>query len=240
MRIGQLVLTLLTLFLGTVSVRALHNVTYNSNDTALLYQPTGSWRESPSAGCLPWPSGQSTTVHGTITLYFEGVSVFVYGFFNDSTNPIYTIKVDEDVPIRPGAASPSNSQRCEPLFSKTRMAYSKHRVIFNLTNERPSDVKDLSFQGIIVTVPDSGDGTVFNTTVPYSNLTSTAPGQATNTSSASNTIPSSDSDAHTIKTSTIVVIVIVIVVALCLVCFCGGRRVGLACTPLCACTCACV
>ncbi|KAG8765476.1 hypothetical protein FRC15_006959 [Serendipita sp. 397] len=218
MRTGRLVLTFFALLFS--AVRAWHNVTYNSNDTALIYQPT-RWSNWPASACLSWPIGQWTTIPGTITLYFEGVAVYAYGMFDDSTNPIYTLQVDEDTPTSLGTVAPTYANRCDPLYSKTEMVYSKHRVIFNLTKERPSDVKDLSFQGFIVTVPDPGDGITFNTTAPYSNSTSST------TSGSSN-----NNTANITKISSIVGTVIFCLIAGCCVWGCirgccggsGGRR----------------
>ncbi|KAG8789225.1 hypothetical protein FRC19_007486 [Serendipita sp. 401] len=237
MRIGQLVLTFFPLLFGVV--HAWHNVTYNSNDPALIYGPT-RWTNWPAAGCLSWPIGQWRTTPGTITLYFEGVAVYAYGLFDDSTNPIYTLKVDEDTPTSLGTIAPTYANRCDPLYSKTEMVYSKHRVIFNLTDERPYDVGNLSFQGFIVTVPDPGDGITFNTTVPYSNLTSTASGPATTTSSTTSSSSSSSSnlEATIKKISSIVGTIIFCLVVACCAWGClsgclsgccsgsGGRRVS--------------
>ncbi|KAG8847399.1 hypothetical protein FRB91_011812 [Serendipita sp. 411] len=210
MRIERLVLTFFALLLSVV--RAWHNVTYNSTDTALIYQPT-RWRNWPAAGCLSWPIGQWTTTPGTITLYFEGVAVYAYGLFDDSTNPIYTLKVDEDIPTKLGTIAPTSDTRCDPLYSKAGMVWSKHRIILNLTNERPSDVGDLSFQGFIVTVPDPGDGITFDTTVPYSNLTSTAPAPVITTSSTSSS--SNNNHSNTTKISSIVGTIIFCLIAAC-------------------------
>ncbi|KAG8778467.1 hypothetical protein FRC20_001097 [Serendipita sp. 405] len=104
----------------------------------------------------------------------------------DDTNPIYTVRVDEDEPVRLGDVAPRFLQRCDPLFSKTNMVYAKHRVIFNVTNERPNDVRDVVFQGMIVTTPDPQDGIAFNSTEQFSNSTSTAPGGMTTTTTSSN------------------------------------------------------
>ncbi|KAG8798753.1 hypothetical protein FRC17_007335 [Serendipita sp. 399] len=107
------------------------------------------------------------------------------------------------------------------------MTYSKHRVIFNITNERPFDVKDLSFQGFIVTVPDPGDGVEFNTTVPYTNITLPVPAP-TSTSSSSGS-HSSSLTATITKISSIVGTIIFILIASCCVwgcirgcCSCSG------------------
>ncbi|KAG8850025.1 hypothetical protein FRB91_009414 [Serendipita sp. 411] len=104
----------------------------------------------------------------------------------DDTNPIYTVRVDEDEPVRLGDVAPRFLQRCDPMFSKTNMVYAKHRVIFNVTNERPNDVRDVVFQGMIVTTPDPQDGIAFNSTEQFSNSTSTAPGGTTTTTTNSN------------------------------------------------------
>ncbi|PVG00911.1 hypothetical protein CPB86DRAFT_153165 [Serendipita vermifera] len=132
------------------------NVTYNSNDTALVYTPS-AWRDWPPNGCLSWPIGQWSTVPGTITLNFQGVAVYAYGLFDDSVNPIYTVSVDGDIGARLGETSRPAAERCEPLYSKTDLAMGNHTIVFTLTDERPNDVKDLSFQGFIVTVPEWGD-----------------------------------------------------------------------------------
>ncbi|KAG8794372.1 hypothetical protein FRC17_008305 [Serendipita sp. 399] len=47
-----------------------------------------------------------------------------------------------------------------------------------MTNGRPYEIEEFKFQGFVVTVPDPEDGAAFNTTLPYSNVTSTAPGPA--------------------------------------------------------------
>ncbi|CCA68917.1 hypothetical protein PIIN_02777 [Serendipita indica DSM 11827] len=132
---------------------AFHNITYVSNDPALVYTPTNTWQNWPPNGCLNFPIGQWSKVPGTITLKFSGVAVFAYGLFDDDTNPIYTIQVDDESPVRLGDYTSTN---CE-LFSKTGLRAGNHTIIFRLTGERPGDVKDLSFQGFIVTVPDVGD-----------------------------------------------------------------------------------
>ncbi|KAG9019973.1 hypothetical protein FS842_007702 [Serendipita sp. 407] len=170
------------------AIRAWHNITYNSNDTSLVYLPpgTGTWDSWPQASCLDWPIGKKSYGQGTITLYFEGVSIYLYSLFMDDTNPIYTVRVDEDEPVRLGDVAPRFLQRCDPLFSKTNMVYAKHRVIFNVTNERPNDVRDVVFQGMIVTTPDPQDGIAFNSTEQFSNSTSTAPGGMTTTTTSSN------------------------------------------------------
>ncbi|KAG8847790.1 hypothetical protein FRB91_011416 [Serendipita sp. 411] len=170
------------------AIRAWHNITYNSNDTSLVYLPpgTGTWSSWPQASCLDWPIGKKSYGQGTITLYFEGVSIYLYSLFMDDTNPIYTVRVDEDEPVRLGDVAPRFLQRCDPLFSKTNMVYAKHRVIFNVTNERPNDVRDVVFQGMIVTTPDPQDGIAFNSTEQFSNSTSTAPGGTTTTTTNSN------------------------------------------------------
>ncbi|KAG8808398.1 hypothetical protein FRC19_005921 [Serendipita sp. 401] len=212
MRIERLIRTFFALLFSAVAVRAWHNVTYNAINPAVIYQPNTSWSYWPPKGCLSWPQGQWTNIPGTITLYFEGVAVYAYGLFDDLTNPIYTLRVDEDTPTRLGTIAPTSDIRCDPLYSKTQMVWSKHRVIFNLTNERPKDVKDFAFQGFIVTVPDPGDGITFNTTVPYSNLTSTAPGPST-TSSTSNS--STNNSTNVIKILSIVGGIIFCLIAAC-------------------------
>ncbi|KAG8753154.1 hypothetical protein FRC14_006366 [Serendipita sp. 396] len=168
-------------------------------------------RDWPAAECLSWPLAQWSSVSGTITLYFEGVAVYVYGLFDDSRNPIYTLGVDEDTPTRLGNIAPTSDARCDPLYSKAGMVWSKHRIIFNLTDERPDDVRDLSFQGFIVTVPDPEDGLTFNTTVPYSSdpgngstlstttLDSSDPGDG---ATSSTTVPSSKPTSPTPEPAT--------------------------------------
>ncbi|KAG8753234.1 hypothetical protein FRC14_006304 [Serendipita sp. 396] len=231
MRIGRLIRTFFALLFSAVAVRAWHNVTYNAIDPAVIYQPNTSWSYWPLKGCLSWPQGQWTNIPGTITLYFEGVAVYAYGLFDDLTNPIYMLRVDEDTPTRLGTIAPTSDIRCDPLYSKTQMVWSKHRVIFNLTNERPKDVKDLAFQGFIVTVPDPGDGITFNTNVPYSNLTSTAPGPSTTSSTSNSSINNS---TNVIKILSIVGGIIFCLIAACYAWCCtrgccsgsGTRRVS--------------
>ncbi|KIM31989.1 hypothetical protein M408DRAFT_327366 [Serendipita vermifera MAFF 305830] len=139
---------------------AFHNVTYNDNDPALVYRPAGSWLDWRPSGCLSWPGGQYTTDStGSVTLDFYGVAVYIYGVFDDASNPIYTITIDNGTAVEQGRGINADPRSCKPIFSKTGLTADNHTIVFSMTDTRPGDVKDLSLEGFIVTVPDAGDPT---------------------------------------------------------------------------------
>ncbi|KAG8816332.1 hypothetical protein FRC19_000437 [Serendipita sp. 401] len=138
-------------------VHGFHNVSYNSNDPALAYSPVGAWKDWPAAGCLSWPVGQWSSVPGSITLRFSGVAIYAYGLFDDASIPILEVQIDDEPATPLSTYAPADTARCDPIFSKTGLAYGNHTIVLKLTNQRPDDVKDLSFQGFMVTVPDPGD-----------------------------------------------------------------------------------
>jgi hypothetical protein len=75
--------------------------------------------------------------------------VYAYGLFDDSTNPIYTLQVDDADPVELGSAINPDPQSCDPIYSKTGLTADNHTITFRMTDARPSDVKDLSFQGFM-------------------------------------------------------------------------------------------
>jgi hypothetical protein len=81
--------------------------------------------------------------------WHASVAVYAYGLFDDNVYPIYTVRVDDDVGAQLGYDAIPTSQRCAPLYSKTGLEMGNHTIVFTLTNESPSDVKDLSFQGFM-------------------------------------------------------------------------------------------
>ncbi|PVF96164.1 hypothetical protein CPB86DRAFT_787319 [Serendipita vermifera] len=85
------------------------------------------------------------------------VAVYAYGQFDDDVEPIYTLQVDDDDPVRLGEVSQNPDQMCDPLYAKLDLEMGEHTIKLTLTNERPDDVRDLAFNGFIVTVPDIGD-----------------------------------------------------------------------------------
>ncbi|KAG8755089.1 hypothetical protein FRC14_004378 [Serendipita sp. 396] len=138
-------------------VHGFHNVSYNSNDPALAYSPVGAWKDWPAAGCLSWPVGQWSSVPGSITLRFSGIAIYAYGLFDDASIPILEVQIDDEPATPLSTYAPADTARCDPIFSKTGLTYGNHTIVLKLTNQRPDDVKDLSFQGFMVTVPDPGD-----------------------------------------------------------------------------------
>ena len=77
------------------------------------------------------------------------VAVYLYGLFDDSTNPIYTITIDDGAPVEQGRGTNADPQNCAPIYSKTGLTAANHTVVFKMTSVRPGDVKDLSFQGFM-------------------------------------------------------------------------------------------
>jgi len=77
------------------------------------------------------------------------VAVYAYGLFDDSTNPIYTIQVDNAPATELGRGINANPQSCDPIYSKTGLQAGNHTIVFQMTDIRPDDVKDLSFQGFM-------------------------------------------------------------------------------------------
>ncbi|KAG8796675.1 hypothetical protein FRC19_007489 [Serendipita sp. 401] len=197
------------------TIRAGHDVSYNANSTALSYKPSGNWRVESGAGC-GWPSGRwAAAAPSTITLYFEGVDLYTFVVFDGPTNPIYTIQIDEEPPVRLGDDPIPSSKKCDPVFSKMGMTYSKHRAILTLTKERPYDVTDLRFQGFVAKVPDPWENVAFNSTAPYSN--STSPGDS------SSSVTLSSKLIQIIVWSSIGVVALLLVTCCCL---CGSLRGG--------------
>ncbi|KAG8812902.1 hypothetical protein FRC17_001760, partial [Serendipita sp. 399] len=116
-----------------------------------------AWRDWPAAGCLSWPVGQWTSVPGSITLRFTGVAVYAYGLYDDAQLPQLEVQIDDGTPTKLSLNAPADDVRCDPIYSKTGLSYGNHTIVLRVTNARPDDVKDLSFQGFMVTVPDVND-----------------------------------------------------------------------------------
>jgi hypothetical protein len=77
------------------------------------------------------------------------VAVYAYGLWDDNTNPIYTITVDDDTPVELGSQTNPNPQSCDPLYSKSGLSLKSHEITLQMTSIRPDDVRDLSFQGFM-------------------------------------------------------------------------------------------
>ncbi|KAG8830218.1 hypothetical protein FRC17_005176, partial [Serendipita sp. 399] len=172
--------------------------------------------DAAQASCLDWPIGQRSSGYGSITLYFEGL-------FALEPNPIYTVRVDEDEPVRLGEVAPRFLQRCEPMFAKTDLVYAKHRVIVNITDERKDQMRFMIVQGMIVTTPDPQDGIPFNATEQFSNATSTAPGSLSNLNTGSGSDGSKPSLLSQIISSVISLLLFIAICCCCWRCFCKGR-----------------
>jgi hypothetical protein len=117
--------------------------------------------------CLDRQTGGQWTADetGSVSLQFVGyvpfrstplmltnayrVAVYAYGLWDDETNPIYTITVDDDTPVQLGTQTNPNPQSCDPLYSKTGLSLKNHEITLKMTSIRPTDVKDLSFQGFM-------------------------------------------------------------------------------------------
>jgi hypothetical protein len=77
------------------------------------------------------------------------VAVYAYGAFDDDTEPIYTIKLDDEDLVTLGQVTGPDSNTCVPLYAKSGLEMGDHTITLTLTNERPIDVRDLSFNGFM-------------------------------------------------------------------------------------------
>jgi hypothetical protein len=75
--------------------------------------------------------------------------VYAYGAFDDNTEPIYTIKLDHEDLVTLGEVTRPDSNACVPIYAKEDLEMGEHTFTLTLTNERPDDVNDLSFNGFM-------------------------------------------------------------------------------------------